>query len=211
MLIQNFDMRKDDPTYKLKLRSDLSVKLDGFSMRTKLRQGVTATELRHRVATGHSTKSIQIGHAGVLEVVPPPSHSAALETASLPGQAVTILHGSNAGTCEALARQLAASMAARGFAPDVVDTMNSAAGGRLATFRESPVVMILASYNGLPSDNAADVLEWLEKVATQKDHKCLEGIRYAVFGCGKITLFLSAHPLPASDISMVYEQTLSTG
>lgn len=95
------------------------------------------------------------------------------------GQPIMILHGSNTGTCEALASVLASACVAKGFAPHVVDTMDSRIGQLSA---ETPVIMIAASYNGLPASNTAEMVAWLENMAAQSGS--LADLRYAVFGCG---------------------------
>lgn len=95
------------------------------------------------------------------------------------GQPIMILHGSNTGTCEALASVLASTCVAKGFAPHVVDNMDSGIGQLSA---ETPVIMIAASYNGLPASNSAEMVAWLEKTAAQS--RPLADLRYAVFGCG---------------------------
>lgn len=95
------------------------------------------------------------------------------------GQPIMILHGSNTGTCEALASVLASTCVAKGFAPHVVDTMDSGIGQLSA---ETPVIMIAASYNGSPASNSAEMVAWLEKMAAQSAF--LADLRYAIFGCG---------------------------
>lgn len=90
-----------------------------------------------------------------------------------------ILHGSNTGTCEALASVLASTCVTKGFAPHVVDTLDSGIGQLSA---ETPVIMIAASYNGSPASNSAEMVAWLEKMAAQSGP--LADLRYAIFGCG---------------------------
>lgn len=90
-----------------------------------------------------------------------------------------ILHGSNTGTCAAVASTLASACIAKGFAPHVVDTMDSAVG-QLST--ESPVIMLVASYNGLPAENTTEMMAWLDKMSSQA--RPLQSVQYAVFGCG---------------------------
>lgn len=45
---------------------------------------------------------------------------------------------------------------------------------------DGPVVIVTASYEGEPPDNAAHFVKWL----TGLDGKELEGVKYSVFGCG---------------------------
>lgn len=142
-------------------------------MQVKLRDGLTATQLSVTAETGRgnsrSTRDNQL-HSF--------KPSQAMYGAPK-GQPIMILHGSNTGTCEALASVLASSCVTKGFAPHVVDTMDSGIG-RLSA--ETPVIMIAASYNGSPSSNSAEMVAWLEKMAAQPGP--LEDLRYAIFGCG---------------------------
>lgn len=171
--MQNFDLKKDDPSYELKLRSDLSVKPDGFYMQVKLRHGLKATDLS-AMAEMHQGN---VGSNHEKQVRPPKSQRT---THGAPkGQPIMILHGSNTGTSEALASVLASTCIAKGFAPHVVDTLDSRVG-RLST--ETPIIMIAASYNGSPASNSVEMVAWLEKMGTQSGP--LAELKYAIFGCG---------------------------
>ncbi|WP_173401069.1 diflavin oxidoreductase, partial [Arthrobacter sp. H41] len=70
----------------------------------------------------------------------------------------------------------AADSERQGYVPSL-STMDSAAG-HLPT--EGPVVVVTASYEGLPPDNARKFLSW----AAALPARSLEGVSYAVFGCG---------------------------
>ncbi|KAL9479479.1 hypothetical protein ACSS6W_004265 [Trichoderma asperelloides] len=108
----------------------------------------------------------------------------ASETSSKPNQThsqsnlppLLVLFGSNTGTCEALAQSLASSAEEHGFAAQVksLDTVT----GDLP--QEVPVVIITASYEGQPPDNAAHFVEWL----TAANNPEVKNVRYAVFGVG---------------------------
>ena len=93
-----------------------------------------------------------------------------------PQKPMTILYGSNTGTCESLAQTLANSALSRGYKP-MVQTLDSAAD---KVPKEQPVVIVTASYEGQPTDNAAYFMEWLQRLEGSE----LDNIRYAVFGCG---------------------------
>ncbi|THW94398.1 putative P450 monooxygenase [Aureobasidium pullulans] len=87
-----------------------------------------------------------------------------------------VLYGSNTGTCEALAQSLSSSAARHGYKAKVA-TMDSLASGMP---KDIPAVIITASYEGQPPDNASHFCNWLEKA----DRKELKGVRYSVFGVG---------------------------
>ncbi|KAF4580827.1 putative bifunctional P-450:NADPH-P450 reductase [Ophiocordyceps camponoti-floridani] len=76
------------------------------------------------------------------------------------------MYGSNTGTCEALAQSLACSAPDHGFEAEVKD-LDSAPSALSA---EIPAVVITASYEGQPPDNAGHFVEGL-KTASKDDSK----------------------------------------
>jgi cytochrome P450 / NADPH-cytochrome P450 reductase len=166
MLLKNFDMEKEDPTYKLKIKQCLSIKPDGFRMRVTLRNRKRPVDL---IRTRELTAT----------AAPPQSTAgAARNTVAGQGHPITILYGSNTGTCEALAHRLASDASGRGFEAKMVVDMNTAKGNLP---KDQPVIIVAASYNGYPSDNATDLVAWLAELSSTD----LCGVRYAVFGIGK--------------------------
>lgn len=142
-------------------------------MQVKLRHGLKATDLSataetYREALG-SNQERQVQPLSLQRI----THGAPK------GQPIMILHGSNTGTSEALASVLASTCIAKGFAPHVVDTLDSGVG-RLSA--ETPIIMVAASYNGLPASNSAEMVAWLEEMTAQSGP--LAELRYAIFGCG---------------------------
>ncbi|WP_369360133.1 cytochrome P450 [Streptomyces sp. cg2] len=87
-----------------------------------------------------------------------------------------LLHGTNYGTCREFAERLADQAAALGFATEVAP-LNAYTGG-LPTDR--PVVIVAASYNGQPTDDAAEFTAWLGTAP----EGAAAGVRYAVLGVG---------------------------
>lgn len=142
-------------------------------MQVKLRDGLKATDLSATAETSQGSSRSTPDTRSQSFKSPRTMHGATK------GQPIMILHGSNTGTCEALASVLASTCVSKGFAPHVVDTMNSGIGQLSA---ETPVIMIAASYNGTPASNSAEMVAWLEKMAAQSGP--LADLRYAVFGCG---------------------------
>lgn len=47
--------------------------------------------------------------------------------------------------------------------------------------KSEPVVIVTASFEGEPADNARHFVEWISNI---EDTKAFEGVKYAVFGCG---------------------------
>jgi cytochrome P450 / NADPH-cytochrome P450 reductase len=163
MILQNFDVRMDDPSYQLHIKQTLTVKPKDFYIKATLRQGITSTEL---------DKSIHSGGQRMSTHTLTPSH----DTSSDAGKPMSIFYGSNTGTCQALAQRLATEAAGFGFHPAIEDM--DTASGKLPT--KGPVVIITASYEGQPPDNAARFIAWLEKCNGDE----VKGVEYAVFGCG---------------------------
>ncbi|MED0906268.1 bifunctional cytochrome P450/NADPH--P450 reductase [Bacillus nitratireducens] len=87
-----------------------------------------------------------------------------------------VLHGSNMGTSEGIARELVDIALSKGFAAQAA-SLDSHAGNLP---KKGVVLIISASYNGNPPDNAKKFVEWLEKAS---EHE-VKGVHYAVFGCG---------------------------
>lgn len=167
MLLQNFNFVMDDPSYNLAYKQTLTIKPLGFHMRAILRDGLTPTTLEKRLA-GHGPEDRQA------EAKPTAGAQGAGQ-----GKPMTVLYGSNSGTCEAMATRIAADASQHGFSATTLDCMDTAANGNLPT--DQPVVIVTASYEGQPPDNARHLISYLESL---EDKSALKGVSYAVFGCG---------------------------
>jgi cytochrome P450/NADPH-cytochrome P450 reductase len=178
ILLQNFNFSMDDASYQLQIKQTLTIKPKDFHMRAHLRNGVSATSLERSLASATLND-------------PPPANGAQAVRKDLAGKGkpMAIYYGSNTGTCEALANRLASDAANHGFRADVVDTLDSA---RENLPTDKPVVIVTASYEGQPADNAAHFVNW---VGTLKD-KELENVNYAVFGCGHRDWAKTFHRVP---------------
>ncbi|KAJ7666812.1 fatty acid hydroxylase [Mycena polygramma] len=161
-IIQRFDLSLDDPSYTLLLRQTLTVKPRGLFIRASLRSTGT-----HLYAAPSST--LISNH----DSAPAPKSSGVPQAAGLP---FYVLYGSNTGTCEAFAQRVANEAPSYGFRPSI-GTLDSAAGN-LPT--DGPVIIITASFEGEPADNAVHFIDWLRNLNGDK----LKNVRFAVFGCG---------------------------
>lgn len=183
LILQNFDMRLDDPNYEMKVVQTLTLKPKDFYMRASLREGITPTILLQRLsgdrATGGQHKD---GVPRAVEAVATGDH------------ALSILYGSNTGTCQALAQKLAGQCAQRGLLADV-RTLDAAMG---QVPKDKPTVIITASYEGLPTDDAARFVAWLQSLKQESEDKKLEGVKYAVFGCGHSDWASTFQKIPTS-------------
>lgn len=170
MLLQNFNFVLDDPNYNLAYKQTLTIKPLGFYMRAILRDGLTPTTLERRLA----------GHAPEEKTASQPSQQATASSDMVgQGKPITILYGSNSGTCETMAHRIAADAPQHGFQATTVDCMDTAANGNLPTGQ--PVIIVTASYEGEPPDNARHLVSYLESI---EDKSALKDVSYAVFGCG---------------------------
>ena len=162
MILQRFKL-VDHTRYRLALKETLTVKPDGFRIKVRRRGERDRPRAPHRPASRPTAAPVAVEAAPVR-----PRH----------GTPLLVLYGSNLGTAEEVARRVAESSEAGGFAVTVAPLDEYA--GRLPT--EGAVVIASASYNGTPPDNAVRFCEWLRAAAPGS--VSLAGVRYTVFGCG---------------------------
>lgn len=179
MLLQNFNFMFDDPNYHLKIKQTLTIKPKDFFMRASLRHGLTPTQLEHRLAGDKTAPTIKREASGAVASSKPRAR----------GKPLSIYYGSNTGTCESLAQGLASDAGAHGWQATVVDALD-AAHQKLP--EDQPVVIITASYEGQPPDNAAIFVNWLQNLKGKE----MEKVSYAVYGCGHHDWGQTFHRIP---------------
>ncbi|MCY1073954.1 bifunctional cytochrome P450/NADPH--P450 reductase [Archangium lansingense] len=160
MLLQRFQLI-DHTRYQLRIKETLTLKPEDFRIRVRARgdeQDKTVVALRPAPKAAPTKPTWTSG--------PVARH----------GTPLLVLYGSNMGSSEAFARRIASDAELQGYASTVA-TMD-AYSGRLP--REGAVVIVSASYNGHPPDNAKAFCHWLEELSPG----ALTGVRYTVFGCG---------------------------
>jgi cytochrome P450 / NADPH-cytochrome P450 reductase len=163
IILQNFNLRFDDASYQLRIKTTLTIKPDGFFMRASLRDGIDAIKLEKKMFAG-----VEEGDSK--------SKKSKIVTTGEASKPMAILFGSNSGTCEGLAQSLASTAASHGYKASV-GCLDSAMEN-LPT--KQPVVIITASYEGNPPDNANAFVEWLKSA----EKGGLQDAQYGVFGCG---------------------------
>ncbi|KAH7095469.1 NADPH-cytochrome P450 reductase-like protein [Paraphoma chrysanthemicola] len=178
MLLQNFNFSMEDSSYQLQIKQTLTIKPKDFYMRAHLRNGVSATSLERGLAS-----------ATLNDVPATKGGQQVRKEKTAKGKPMAIYYGSNTGTCEALANRLASDAANHGFRADVVDTLDSV---RENLPTDKPIVIITASYEGQPTDNAAHFVNW---VGTLKEN-ALQNVSYSVFGCGHHDWAKTFHRIP---------------
>lgn len=159
MMLRRFDIAPVEPNYELEIKETLTIKPQGLFFRAKQRNAV-APRPRRAPADGASPSAIP--HSPPIEV--------------LNGIPLLVLYGSNAGSSEEFARRIAADANGQGYVPAIAP-LDSVAGHLP---REGAVIIVTASYEGQPPDNARRFFEWTEKLTAES----LTGVKYAVFGCG---------------------------
>lgn len=194
MLFQNFDFVMDDPAYELEVVKTLTIKPGNFYIRASLRHGMTPSELERRLA-GRDPQSHAHVDQSAKDFGGGGQSNDGKKTRRKP---ITILYGSNSGTCAAMAQRLAADAPAHGFHASTVSPLDdilsgSSSGDGNTLPRDEPVAIITASYEGKPPSNAEKFVPWLEGLGP----KALEGVGYAVFGCGHRDWTDTFHRVPA--------------
>ncbi|KAF2272549.1 bifunctional P-450/NADPH-P450 reductase [Westerdykella ornata] len=182
LLLQNFNFSMEDPSYKLQIKQTLTIKPKGFRMRAHLRHHITPTSLEKVLATSSVGDRVATKTADSQSTPPMPS-------AKPRGKAMLILYGSNTGTCEALANRLGANASNHGFLAEGIDTLDSARDNLPI---DKPVVIITASYEGQPADNAGHFVKWVDGLKESE----LSKVAYAVFGCGHRDWAKTFHRIP---------------
>jgi cytochrome P450/NADPH-cytochrome P450 reductase len=162
MILQRFELA-DPAGYELKVKQTLTIKPEGFRIKVRPRRDRPTTAARPAARKGD-------------QAAPEPEATAApVVRTRMP---LLVLYGSNTGTCETIAHRIGEDATVRGFSATVAEL--DAYAGKLPA--EGAVVIVTASFNGTPPDNAAKFVEWLSGASLAS--KALAGVRYTVFGCG---------------------------
>ena len=174
-LLQTFRFTKANPSYTLQIKSSLTVKPHDFYMKAHVRD---PEFLDH--AGGLAGEKTAKSHAKKASAA-----EANVDTSKM--KPLHILFGSNTGTCEAIAQNLAGAATGHGFKAEI-QSMDAAVS---SLRKDVPVVIVTASYEGQPPDNAAHFVEWLESNPGEE----VKDVQYAVFGLGnsKFPLLLIRH------------------
>ncbi|WP_086827895.1 bifunctional cytochrome P450/NADPH--P450 reductase [Allokutzneria sp. NRRL B-24872] len=139
----------DHADYQLDIKETLTLKPSGFTMKLARRTS--------RVIAVEAAQGVQRAVAGQAKA----------------GTALRVLHGSNLGTCREFARRIADDGKEFGFDTAVAPLDDYASG--LPT--DGPVVIVAASYNGRPTDDAVA----FDAALSEMDGS---GVNYAVLGVG---------------------------
>ncbi|KAI0783002.1 fatty acid hydroxylase [Abortiporus biennis] len=164
-ILQRFDLVMHDPSYSLELKSSLTVKPKDFKI--------------HAIARTGKPKLLAVPSSTLLNANEVVKVKPGDNTGDHPGEArkrIYVLYGSNTGSSETFAQRIASDAASHGFCASI-GTMDSATE-HIPT--DGPVIIVTASFEGEPADNAAHFVSWLSSLKGKE----LKDVAYGVFGCG---------------------------
>jgi cytochrome P450 / NADPH-cytochrome P450 reductase len=160
MILQRFKLM-DIHRYQMHLKETLTIKPDGFKIKVRPR-----TDRERGEFTGPSGMAMAAPRAPRPPVARPGHNTPML-----------VLYGSNLGSAEELATRMADLAEINGFVTRLGPLDDYV--GKLP--EEGGVLIICASYNGAPPDNATQFFKWL---GGDLPKDAFARLRYAVFGCG---------------------------
>ncbi|MFG2651851.1 bifunctional cytochrome P450/NADPH--P450 reductase [Streptomyces sp. NPDC048436] len=161
MLVHRYRLH-DHADYRLTVKETLTLKPEGFTL--TLTPRTTADRVHGELPGTVSRRTVA------------ETDAAALPARVLSGTRALFLHGSNYGTCRDFAAQLADEAASVGCVTEIAP-LDEYAGALPA---DRPVVITAASYNGRPTDDAAEFASWLDGAPAAT----AENVTYAVLGVG---------------------------
>jgi cytochrome P450/NADPH-cytochrome P450 reductase len=178
MLLQRFELI-DHQDYQLKTKTTLTVKPDEMRIKVRRREH---RPIDHPVAPAAQPAAV---------TTPAPAAAPRPVAVDRHGTPLLVLYGSNLGTAEGIATRLAQEGNERGFdvTLDALDEHAAAVPAAGAT------IVVCASYNGQPPDNAVKFCGWLRNASTAKD--ACAGVAYSVFGCGNTEWAATYQAVPA--------------
>ncbi|NRD79235.1 cytochrome P450 [Bacillus sp. BRMEA1] len=159
LILKHFQL-VDHTNYQLEVKETLTLKPNNFKMQVRSRQneGSIFFSENPNEKTSHISEKLE---------------STNIHTHLTP---LLVLYGSNMGTAEGIARDLALSARFKGFQSEVAPLDDYA--GNLP--KNGAIFIVTSSYNGNPPKNARQFVKWLKEADTES----IKGIQFAVFGCG---------------------------
>ena len=164
MLLQRYKFI-DHTNYQFKIKETLTLKPENFKIKIKKRTDADRTIITR---PQHDIQQVTISAPKATPKPEVPQHDTPL----------LVLFGSNMGTAEDLANRIIEDGNAYGFKTTIANLDDYA--NKLPS--KGAVVVVSASYNGTPPDNADKFCQWLRSGDLASDS--LNGMKYTVFGCG---------------------------
>jgi cytochrome P450/NADPH-cytochrome P450 reductase len=166
MLLQRFEFI-DHAHYQLKIKTTLTLKADDLRIQVRPRVDRPIDRATPETARVRAPADSVAEPQGT-PIAPSDAHNTPL----------LVLYGSNLGTSEGIATALAREGTERGYAVRL-GALDEHVGALPA---DGASVLVCASYNGMPPENAVGFRAWLRDPATAAD--ACAGAGFAVFGCG---------------------------
>ncbi len=177
MLLQRFDF-VDHRDYQLHTRATLTVKPEDFWIKVRPRAGRTLAH-RERIAVPAASPAPEASPIPIPTPAPTPIPAPTPSpAANAHGTPLLVLFGSNLGTAEGIANKLGREGGDRGYRVTVAALDDH--GTDLPT--DGAVLVVCASYNGEPPENATTFVGRLRSGSLASD--AFAGVRFTVFGCG---------------------------
>ncbi|CAE6527638.1 unnamed protein product [Rhizoctonia solani] len=161
-IFQKFDFAPVDPAYTLQMKQTITLKPKGLKFRAIPRKDAPSFSVI-------APKNPSISEAASTIVV--------ANDPTEKGIPLYVFYGSNSGSCEGFAQTVASKAAGKGFRAKI-DILDSATNN-IPT--DGPVVIVTASFEGEPADNAGHFVKTLTISENVKD---LDRVSFAVFGAG---------------------------
>jgi len=166
VILKRFELQNTNPGAPLEVCETLTYKPEGLSMRVTLRDGLHATQLLHRTRGASAFSEQEVNQEE-------PIIASSVDGHRIP---LTVAFGSNMGSTRSFAQSLARDATTLGYQVtlcplnDCVENIPT----------EGAFLVVCASYNGYPPDNANRFYQWLETCGED----VLTNVQFAVFGCG---------------------------
>ncbi|MDQ0656654.1 bifunctional cytochrome P450/NADPH--P450 reductase [Paenibacillus sp. W2I17] len=169
MVLKHFELI-DYSNYELDVKQTLTLKPGDFRIQVKAR---AASQTRNKSTVSAKEKPAPVVHKNIASESQR-EEILAVEADGKPS--LLVLYGSNLGTAEGIARELVEKGRSYGI-PSEAATLNEWVG-RIP--RQGVVLIVTASYNGKPPQNATAFVDWLKGTESEE----ARDVNYAVLGCG---------------------------
>lgn len=189
MLLSRFNFRMEDPDKEIGYAVIISTKPVGFMAKVE------------HVELPEATEEVVVTKRRESKAAP---RRGSVKPAKFPLPPVTFLYGTQTNTSEEYARKLSGQAKEFGFENITVQDLDDwklvkgEAISKVNQDADAPsseddvkvselVVVVTATYNGFPPDDANEFSKWLDermKEAQSSKENILSGMLYAVFGCG---------------------------
>ncbi|RQT31335.1 bifunctional cytochrome P450/NADPH--P450 reductase [Burkholderia cepacia] len=162
MLLQRFDFSFADPNYELQVAETLTLKPTGLRINVRPR--------------ARGVRKVSNDNLRVRASIETPNVDQAPAVSDKDASKMLVLFGGNTGSSESFARRIAGDAGRHGFHATCAPL--DAFAGKIDGF--PAIVVVTASYEGQPPDNAISFLPYIEAMS----EGALDGVKFSVLGCG---------------------------